>query len=82
VDRIREVVPARAVLTELARGFLLMQSSNPDRAVEFAATFLRERSGAPAPPRVEGTRPVTLARHRLGSADSGPVDPDHFPPVR
>ncbi len=76
------MVPARAVLTELARGFLLAHETNPDRAVRFAATFLREYAGTPAPTRVEGTRPVSLGRRRLGTGDSGEVDPTNFPPVR
>jgi hypothetical protein len=82
IDELREVVPARAVLTELARGFLLAQATNPDRAVRFAATFVRECTGTPLPTRTEATRPVTLARRRLGTTDSGPVDPSNFPPVR
>jgi hypothetical protein len=49
------VVPPRAVLTELARGFLLVHESDPGRATRFAQAFLKERSqkGAlpsPAPP--------------------------------
>ncbi len=43
-DEVREVVPARAVLTELARGFLLVRESDRARAVRFAQTFLKERS--------------------------------------
>jgi hypothetical protein len=82
LDELREVVPARAVLTELARGFLLAQATNPDRAVRFAATFLRECTGTPAPARIEATRPVTIGRRRLGTTDSGPVDPSSFPPIR
>ncbi len=82
LDELREMVPARAVLTELARGFLLAQGTNPDRAVRFAATFLREYTGRPAPTRVEGTRPVPLGRRRLGTGESGEIDPTNFPPVR
>jgi hypothetical protein len=81
-EELRAVVPARAVLTELARGFLLVQTSNPDRAVRFAAMFLRECAGTPVPSRVDASRPVTPARRRLGTTDSGPVDPTNFPPVR
>lgn len=82
IDELREVVPARAVLTELARGFLLAQATHPDRAVRFAATFLRECTGTPAAPRIDATRPVTVARRRLGTTDAGPVDPATFPPDR
>ncbi|HKV90340.1 MAG TPA: hypothetical protein VJQ43_03980 [Thermoplasmata archaeon] len=45
-----EVIPPRAVLTELARGFLMSQGSDPDSARRFAQTFLRERAGPPPPP--------------------------------
>jgi hypothetical protein len=82
VDRLHEIVPARAVLTELARGFLLVHDSNPDRAVRFAETFLRERAGTVAPARVEGARNVTLARLRLGRSGSGVVEPSGFPSGR
>jgi len=43
------VIPARAVLTELARGFLLVRESDRARAVRFAATFLREQADRPRP---------------------------------
>ena len=48
-EEINEVVPARAVLTELARGFLLVRENDRERAVRFAATFLRERAERPRP---------------------------------
>jgi len=70
-----EIVPAPAVLTELARGFLLVRDSDPDRAVRFAATFLREHSGAPRPERVEAVPKITLARLALGRAPRGAVEP-------
>jgi hypothetical protein len=79
---IREVVPGRAVLTELARGFLLVHESNPDRAVRFAETFLRECAAAGSPERIEGGRPVTPARRRLGLLPRGAIDPTNFPPPR
>ncbi len=41
---LRDVVPARAVLTELARGFLLVRENDRARAVRFAATFLKEHT--------------------------------------
>ncbi|MGI0071695.1 MAG: hypothetical protein ACRECT_06475 [Thermoplasmata archaeon] len=82
LEHLREVVPARVVLTELARGFLLMHESNPDRAVRFAETFLREQAEALAPSRIETTRPVTYARLRLGRSPRGAVEPSTFPPSR
>lgn len=82
MEEFREVVPGRAVLTELARGFLLVHQSHPERAVRFAETFLRECTGAAPPVRVETTRPVTLGRLRLGRPPRGAVDPTNFPPQR
>ena len=49
---IAEIVPARAVLTELARGFLLAQDADPERAKRFASSFLKERAGPPGPGRI------------------------------
>lgn len=72
---LQEVVPAPAVLTELARGFLLVRDSDPDRAVRFAATFLKERAGAPRPERVETVPKITLARLSLGRSPRGAVEP-------
>jgi hypothetical protein len=72
---LEEIVPARAVLTELARGFLLVQESNPDRARAFAKTFLQEREGAMSEVRTEPLRKVTLARLALGRAPQGAVEP-------
>ncbi len=72
---VEEVVPARAVLTELARGFLLVQESNPLKARQFAETFLREQSGGAAPTRVEPVRKVTMARLTLGRGPRGAVEP-------
>jgi hypothetical protein len=43
--RFEEIVPPRAVLTELARGFLLSQGADPERAKRFASSFLREQAG-------------------------------------
>jgi hypothetical protein len=70
-----DVVPARAVLTELARGFLLVQESNPDRARAFAKTFLKEREGAISETRAEPVRKVTLARLALGRNPQGAIEP-------
>lgn len=82
IGELRTAVPARAVLTELARGFLLVHQSNPDRAVRFAETFLREQLGATGGSRVDSTRPVTLARRQWGRLPRGAVDPTNFPPTR
>jgi hypothetical protein len=61
LDEIHAVIPVHEVLTELARGFLLVRDSDPERAVRFAATFLRERdepnaasAGRPSPPSTAG----------------------------
>lgn len=51
-----EVVPASAVLAELARGFLLLNDSDRRGATKFAATFLREREGS-SPDAVRPPRP-------------------------
>jgi hypothetical protein len=82
MEKFRAVVPGRAVLTELARGFLLVHETHPERAIRFAETFLRECAGATPPARVETTRPVTLGRLRLGRVSQGAVDPTNFPPSR
>jgi hypothetical protein len=74
VEAIEEVVPARAVLTELARGFLLVHQSDRGRAVQFAMTFLQERAGRPAPTRVESVHSVTMARLSLGRFPQGAVE--------
>jgi len=79
VEEIEEVVPTRAVLTELARGFLLVQNTDRAQAVRFAATFLREQAGRPAPAHVESVHRVTMARLSLGRFPQGAVeriDPD------
>jgi len=74
VESIHEVVPERAVLTELARGFLLAQRSDPAQAVQFATTFLRERAGRLPPARVESVNHVTMARLSLGRFPQGAVE--------
>ncbi len=73
-EALREVVPARAVLTELARGFLLVRENDRARAVRFAATFLRERTepatrGAPVP-----APPPPPAQRALGRGALGGVE--------
>jgi hypothetical protein len=79
VEEIRTVVPPRAVLTELARGFLLLHTSNPERAVRFAETFLKEQVGRVATPRVESVPKLTLARLSLGRFPHGAVEPSGWP---
>jgi hypothetical protein len=78
-ERIRAVVPPRAVLTELARGFLLVHESNPERAVRFAETFLKEQVGRVVTPRVESVPKLTLARLSLGRFPHGAVEPPGWP---
>ena len=70
---IAEVVPARAVLTELARGFLLTNAADPERAKRFAATFLREQQGPLPAPRLGPYRLVPTPRR---SADPPPPRSD------
>jgi hypothetical protein len=74
VEEIEEVVPARAVLTELARGFLLSQQSDPAQAVRFAETFLKERAGRHPPARVESVHSVTMARLALNRFPQGAIE--------
>jgi hypothetical protein len=74
VVSIEEVVPARAVLTELARGFLLVHQTDTARAVQFATTFLKEREGRTTPARVESVHRVTMARLSLGRFPQGAVE--------
>jgi hypothetical protein len=79
---IAEIVPARAVLTELARGFLLVHATDRDHAVRFAAGFLREQAGRGERPRVEPVQKVTLARLSLGRHYRGAVEPPGLPGPR
>lgn len=82
LKELAEIVPARAVLTELARGFLLVHETNPARAVRFAETFLKEREGRSASFRAEPVPKVSLARLSLGRHHHGaiePADPDAAP---
>lgn len=72
---IAEIVPARAVLTELARGFLLVHATDTAHAVRFATGFLREQTGRVEVTRVESTQKVTLARLSLGRHYRGAVEP-------
>lgn len=74
-EEIRSVVPTRAVLTELARGFLLVHESNPERARRFAETFLKEQTGRLAQLPPEPMSRVTLAQLSLGRFPRGAVEP-------
>ncbi len=80
IEDIEKIVPVRAVLTELARGFLLVHESNPEIAVRFAAGFLREQAGRVEPARVEPVKKVTLARLSLGRRPHGAVEPPGLEP--
>ena len=51
-ESLASIVPSRAVLTELARGFLMLHDSDPGRAARFAATFVREQVAESGPPAV------------------------------
>jgi hypothetical protein len=77
----REVLPGRTVLTELARGFLLAQQSHPERAVLFAASFLRERSDAQSLAGIPTSPPVTPGPRRLGRVPPTPAEPKNFSSV-
>jgi hypothetical protein len=72
---LEEVIPPRAVLTELARGFLMVNDVDPESARRFALTFLRERAGpAPTPPKVLPAERLASVRRGIASAlrDEGP----------
>ncbi|MCI4369180.1 MAG: hypothetical protein L3K09_06430 [Thermoplasmata archaeon] len=69
----KKVVPPRAVLTELCRGFLLVNEVDRERATRFAKGFLRERAGEPAP------RPVVGVPH-LPTMRRGPRPAPWEPP--
>lgn len=78
-EQIREIVPARAVLTELARGFLLEHESNPHRALLFAETFLKEQTGRTGPSPGPAASRVSRARLGLGLLPRGAVEPAAAP---
>ncbi len=68
LEPLESVVPSRAVLTELARGFLLLHERDPGRASQFAATFLREQAGTSSN-EAQGPHPPFVGRApRLGPA--------------
>ena len=62
------------MLTELARGFLLVHESDRNQAVQFATTFLKEYAGRTNRGRVESVRTVTMARLSLGRFPQGAVE--------
>jgi hypothetical protein len=76
-------VPHRAVLTELARGFLLTHASDPDQAAQFAMTFLREHEGTSLPGRVVSPRHIASVRKGVAAAvheSRGPLSGSIGPP--
>ncbi|MCI4326057.1 MAG: hypothetical protein L3K16_00225 [Thermoplasmata archaeon] len=75
-----DVVPARAVLTELARGFLMVHESDPDHARRFAQTFLREQSGPPPESRVAPAERLASVRRGVTTALREPLPPRPFDP--
>lgn len=66
----RDIVPPRAVLTELARGFLLAQS-DPERAKRFASSFLKEHVGRPGSSRIVPTDRRATVRRGIDLSMSG-----------
>lgn len=76
-EPLASVVPSRAVLTELARGFLMLQASDPGRATRFAQTFVREQVAETTPasitllPRLPQVRRQTWSGPRVWSDDEG-----------
>ncbi len=79
-EEFREVVPARAVLTELARGFLLERDHDPSRALRFAATFLQEHAGGPRAPAGPTPAPLSPGRRQFGRIPHGAVERPSAPP--
>ncbi len=75
---VHDVIPARAVLTELARGFLLVRDIDPKRAARFAATFLRERVEADLPELVSPSGSVPASYASLGGSNRGAIDRGRF----
>ncbi|HTT25775.1 MAG TPA: hypothetical protein VMH90_02275 [Thermoplasmata archaeon] len=65
---LQEVVPARAVLTELARGFLLVQNSDPVHAARFARSFLKEQAGPTVLPRAPPAEHLTSVGRGVATA--------------
>jgi hypothetical protein len=78
MEAIHEIIPARAVLTELARGFLLVRDKDPERAARFAATFLRERVGVEPPATARKAAVIPPAYATLAHPSRGPIDRGGF----
>ncbi len=78
MEAIHDIIPARAVLTELARGFLLVRDKDPERAARFAATFLRERVGAGPLPVARRAAAIPPAYAALAHPNRGPIDHGGF----
>lgn len=72
-EELREVIPARAVLTELARGFLLVREHDRDRALRFAVTFLKEQADRPRPAPV-ASPPAPPGQRGFGRVPRGAVE--------
>ena len=73
-EALRGIVPERAVLTELARGFLLVRENDRARAVRFAATFLREQAERVPRPTPVAYPNVPSAQRTLGRLPRGAVE--------
>lgn len=65
---LREVVPERLVLTELARGFLLASSTDRSQATRFAQSFLKQQGGSPAPERLIPIARLPVVRRGIHAA--------------
>ena len=68
--RFRTIVPPRVVLTELCRGFLLVNDLDRKRAARFAQGFLRERAGTPPERPLAGVPYFPARRRGPGPSDA------------
>jgi hypothetical protein len=73
-EELHTIVPARAVLTELARGFLLVRENDRERAIRFAQTFLKERTEPARRPSPSAYPSPTAAQRGLGRLPRGAVE--------
>jgi len=71
---LRRIVPARAVLTELARGFLLVRENDRERAVRFAQTFLREQADPARRPVPAAVPSPSAGQRSLGRGSRGAIE--------
>lgn len=72
---LEEIVPARAVLTELARGFLMVNGSDPVHAARFARSFLKERAGPDPYARIVPNERLPFVRRGVAAAlRDGPTE--------